>query len=121
MRSSGPGKQPCPTDLGAFDTEGNSPNASVTFHTLTPAQQVIAEETMDYLVSFVRDSSPNTHKLERSPEWPQYSKRKRLRMLLEGPREEHALGVSACRVESVSIEEKARYDFWIDRGDRMKN
>ncbi|KAL0578095.1 hypothetical protein V5O48_003913 [Marasmius crinis-equi] len=53
------------TDTGA--------NGSTTFHPTTPVEDAFAEELLAYWISFVRSGDPNTFKLDRSPEWPQYT------------------------------------------------
>ncbi|ESK95927.1 hypothetical protein Moror_956 [Moniliophthora roreri MCA 2997] len=48
-------------------------NGSNVFTPMTPVENAFAEELIAYWLSFVRSGDPNTYKLERSPEWTQYS------------------------------------------------
>ena len=48
-------------------------SGTATYQTQTPAEQALAEETIAYWLSFVRSGDPNTYKLSKSPNWPQYT------------------------------------------------
>lgn len=39
---------------------------------MTPVEKAFAAELIAYWLSFVRSGDPNTHKLDRSPIWPEY-------------------------------------------------
>ena len=50
---------------------------------MTPTQQAFAEELIAYWLSFVRAGDPNTHKLARSPTWPEYTLSNKARVVLQ--------------------------------------
>ena len=48
-------------------------NGSTTFVGLDEVETAFSEELIGYWLSFVRSGDPNTFKLDRSPEWPDFS------------------------------------------------
>ncbi|KAH8101678.1 alpha/beta-hydrolase [Cristinia sonorae] len=58
-------------------------NGTTTFTKMTPTESAFAEELIAYWLSFVRAGDPNTHKLARSPSWPEYTAAKKTRLVLQ--------------------------------------
>ncbi|TFK53144.1 alpha/beta-hydrolase [Heliocybe sulcata] len=58
-------------------------NGTTTFTPQTPVELAFTSELFAYWLSFVRSGDPNTYKLARSPEWPQYSFASRERIVLQ--------------------------------------
>ncbi|KZT22314.1 alpha/beta-hydrolase [Neolentinus lepideus HHB14362 ss-1] len=58
-------------------------NGTTTFTPQTPVELAFTSELFAYWLSFVRSGDPNTYKLDRSPEWPQYSFASRNRIVLQ--------------------------------------
>lgn len=50
---------------------------------MTPTETAFAEELIAYWLSFVRTGDPNTHKLARSPAWPEYTSSRKVRIVLQ--------------------------------------
>ncbi|EPQ51910.1 hypothetical protein GLOTRDRAFT_132721 [Gloeophyllum trabeum ATCC 11539] len=69
-----------------FEGTSTGFNGTTTFTRLTPVEQAFAAELIAYWLSFIHSGDPNTYKLDRSPEWSQYSTAARNRIVLqEGP------------------------------------
>lgn len=74
---------------------------------MTPSQMAFAEELIAYWLSFVRSGNPNTHKLARSPVWPQYNTSTAMRVVLT----EGSVNASGSTVEAIPSEEVERCAF----------
>ena len=57
-----------------------SSNATVTFHSLSPSEQVFSQQLISYWISFIRsdNASPNEYKSADAPVWPEYGSGTRL-------------------------------------------
>jgi hypothetical protein len=85
-------------------------NGSTTFTPMTPPQTAFAEELIAYWISFVRSHDPNTFKLSRSPEWPQFTLDGLSRIVLtQNPN--NSTTVSGSTTEKEDAVEKARCQF----------
>ena len=60
-------------------------NGSTVFTGLDKVETAFSEELIGYWLSFVRSGDPNTFKLSRSPEWPDFSTNTRA-VLQQDPR-----------------------------------
>ncbi|CDO68585.1 hypothetical protein BN946_scf184996.g16 [Trametes cinnabarina] len=58
-------------------------NGTTTFQPQRPIDQAFAAELIAYWLSFVRSGNPNTHKLARSPTWPEYTLERKSRIVLQ--------------------------------------
>ena len=74
---------------------------------MTPSEQAFASELIAYWLSFVRSGDPNTHKLARSPTWPDYSVATTRRIVLT----EGTVEKSGSTTESIPADEKSRCEF----------
>lgn len=85
-------------------------NGTTTFQPMSPTDTAFAQELIAYWLSFVRSGDPATFKLERSPQWQQFttlsSSRKARIVLQEGPA--GTTDVSRIFSESESDEETKR-------------
>lgn len=92
---------------GGYSILSASPNGTTTFTSQTLSEEAFAEEMIAYWLSFVRSGNPNTHKLARSPSWPEYHTADTRRLVLtEGSETE-----TGSVVELMSEAEKRRCDF----------
>ncbi|KAL0571847.1 hypothetical protein V5O48_010115 [Marasmius crinis-equi] len=100
-------------------------NGSTTFHPMTPIEDAFAEELLAYWISFVRTGDPNTFKLDRSPEWPQYSldgagdTQKRRIVLQENPG--NSTEVSGSFVEQELENEGRRCEVVASKSEQEQN
>ncbi|KAI9056446.1 alpha/beta-hydrolase [Trametes sanguinea] len=83
-------------------------NGTTTFQPQRPIDQAFAAELIAYWLSFVRSGDPNTHKLARSPAWPQYTLERKRRIVLQ---EGASTGVSGSKAEVEPEAESSRCAF----------
>ncbi|KAF7290034.1 Aldolase-II domain-containing protein [Mycena chlorophos] len=85
-------------------------NGTGAFSPMTPTEDAFAAELIAYWLSFVRAQNPNTYKLSRSPEWKQFSRTSKERMVLQqGPGT--TTDVSGSFLEVQSVGETQRCEF----------
>ncbi|KAI0080396.1 alpha/beta-hydrolase [Panus rudis PR-1116 ss-1] len=83
-------------------------NGTTTFSPMTPLENAFASELIAYWLSFVRTGNPNTFKLARSPEWPQFTTKNKVRIVLQ---EWNSTVSSGNVVENDPKAQLARCDF----------
>ena len=88
-------------------------NGTATFTGMTPSEEAFAEELIAYWLSFVRTHDPNTFKLERSTEWPQFTSQAMNRIVLKRPTgaDANSTTVSGNIVEKQDRAETERCEF----------
>ncbi|KAL1743320.1 Alpha/Beta hydrolase protein [Schizophyllum fasciatum] len=90
-----------------FQGTNTGPNGT---YALTPQSDVelaFVEELVAYWLSFVRTGDPNTHKLDRSPEWTKYTAGERARIVLQqGPEEDTETSGTFVEVEGKEETER---------------
>ncbi|KAI0357004.1 alpha/beta-hydrolase [Trametes cingulata] len=83
-------------------------NGTTTFQPQRPIDEAFASELIAYWLSFVRSGNPNTHKLARSPVWPEYTPGRRSRISLQ---EGNSTQVSGSTIELEPRAESNRCAF----------
>ncbi|KAG8907523.1 hypothetical protein FRC00_011766 [Tulasnella sp. 408] len=93
-------------------------NGTVVFDPFNPSEAAFAEELIAYWLSFVETGDPNSSKLDRSPQWPEYGASKQ-RLCLEAA--EDGSNGSGSKAEQYSDEEKALHLLWVQLVDRTQS
>ncbi|KAL1743322.1 Alpha/Beta hydrolase protein [Schizophyllum fasciatum] len=83
-----------------FQGVNTGPNGTFTSDDMDDTQKAFAQELIAYWLSFVRSGDPNAHKLDRSPDWLEYSTHERSRLVLQESPIESSLSGSAVEEES---------------------
>ncbi|KAL7284647.1 hypothetical protein ACG7TL_001944 [Trametes sanguinea] len=83
-------------------------NGTTTFQPQRPIDKAFASELIAYWLSFVRSGNPNTHKLARSPVWPEYTLQRKSRIVLQ---EGASTDVSGSEAELEPQAESSRCAF----------
>ncbi|OSD00461.1 alpha/beta-hydrolase [Trametes coccinea BRFM310] len=83
-------------------------NGTTTFQPQRPIDKAFASELIAYWLSFVRSGNPNTHKLARSPVWPEYTLQRKSRIVLQ---EGASTDVSGSEAEVEPQAESSRCAF----------
>ncbi|EPQ51909.1 alpha/beta-hydrolase [Gloeophyllum trabeum ATCC 11539] len=94
-------------------------NGTSTFSPMTAVEQAFASELFAYWLSFVRSGNPNTYKLGRSPDWPQYSLTNRSRIVLQQDLHNRTTA-SGSYTEVESVAESLRCAFVAGKEDHMQ-
>ncbi|KIO33811.1 hypothetical protein M407DRAFT_65156, partial [Tulasnella calospora MUT 4182] len=82
------------------------------------SEAAFAEELIAYWLSFVETGDPNSSKLDRSPQWPEYGPSKQ-RLCLEAAKDGDS--GSGSKAEKYSDEEKALHLLWVQLVDSTQN
>ncbi|KZT51035.1 alpha/beta-hydrolase [Calocera cornea HHB12733] len=110
-----------------FEGTSTGSNGTTVFHELTAEQRDFFHEMLAYFTSFVRTGSPNSHKLDRSPEWPLYKEERNRQVLqhqFQADLERDASsteGTSAMWLEDVSQSEQQRCEALFEMVESCKN
>lgn len=93
-------------------------NGTVVFDSFNQSEAAFAEELIAYWLSFVETGDPNSGKLDRSPQWPEYGASKQ-RLCLEAAKDGDT--GSGSKAEQYSDEEKALHLLWVQLVDRTQS
>ncbi|KAG8910487.1 hypothetical protein FRC01_006307 [Tulasnella sp. 417] len=93
-------------------------NGTVVFDSFNKSEAAFAEELIAYWLSFVEMGDPNSSKLDRSPQWPEYGPSNQ-RLCLEAAKDDES--GSGSKVEKYSDEEKALHLLWVQLVDRTQS
>ncbi|KZO91472.1 alpha/beta-hydrolase [Calocera viscosa TUFC12733] len=110
-----------------FEGTSTGSNGTTVFHELSVEQRDFFHEMLAYFVSFVRTGSPNTHKLDRSPEWPLYTAQRNRQVLQHQFQEDFSNDASATGstsamwLEEVTESEKERCEALFDMVESCEN
>ena len=94
-------------------------NGTTTFEPQTDLDLAFASELIAYWLSFVRAGNPNTYKLDRSPEWPEYNAASKLRIALQEPKTNDT-SVSGSNSEQEPTLESSRCDFVASKSEHQQ-
>ena len=94
-------------------------NGTTTFQTQSDADRAFAAELIAYWLSFVRSGNPNTFKLDRSPVWPEYTRRSQQRIALQEPKSGDT-AVSGSNAETEPALESSRCEFVASKARRQQ-
>ncbi|KAH8112326.1 alpha/beta-hydrolase [Phellopilus nigrolimitatus] len=91
---------------------------STVFTGLNSAQNAFSEELIAYWLSFVRSGDPNTFRLTRSPEWPDFSSGERI-VLQQDP--QNTTTISVIYVEEEDAGDARRCAFVASKDEHMQD
>ncbi|KAK1233835.1 hypothetical protein PQX77_003001 [Marasmius sp. AFHP31] len=95
-------------------------NGTTTFTPQTPVELAFTEELIAYWLSFVRAGDPNKFKLPRSPEWPQYARASKRRIVLQQDRG-NSTSRSGSFVEQEPGNESRRCEVVASKSEQEQN
>lgn len=105
-----------------FDGSNTGTNGTANFTGLTEVETAFAEELIAYWLSFVRAEDPNTYKLDRSPEWPEWtSSAASLQRIVLQQDPSNSTTTSGSFVEDEPENEHKRCTVLGDKSERSQN
>jgi len=98
----------------------DSANGSVTFTQMNDVENAFAEELIAYWLSFVRSGDPNTFKLSRSPEWPQYALEKGKERVVLQEASSNSTAASGSYIEQEPVKEGKRCEIVASKSEQQQ-